>query len=170
MLGMTIDCALRAESCELYDTESHLVQGLTVLLRKSQSEELRRALADQREQTQEHLRRLERIFSERKWQVARGSGAVVNAILQGARSFLDDLAPSATVDSYVVGVVLRSQSLVVASYRQAAALATAMDLKDVHDSLQHSLDEELDSSERLVTLARAEIIPAAVRQGSAVPV
>ena len=170
MFGMTIECALKAEITELYDTESHLVQGLTMLLKRSESSELRRALKDQREQTQEHLRRLERIFSDRRWKVASGPGDVVKALIQTTQSFLDGSAPSAVVDAYVAGTTLRAQSLLIAGYRHGAALATALELSDLHDSLQYSLDEELDSSERLATLARTEIIPSAVRLNLAVPV
>src|SRR5258706_13763527 len=109
--GMTIQDVLRDSIGELYDSESHLVQGLTVLCRKSRDEELRCALSDRREHALEHVRRLERILSVMTWEVVRGPGSAVAAILQGAQAFLGDAEASDVVDVSIAGAMMRGHGL-----------------------------------------------------------
>jgi ferritin-like metal-binding protein YciE len=160
---MTIHCALEAELRELYDTESRLVQGLTSLRGRTHSGELRNLLGDQREQTLEHIRRLERIFSDMKLPISRGPGEAASVIIQKAGSLLLETEPSGATDAHIVGAVLRAQSLLTAGYRHAAALAEALGMSRLHRSLQWSLEEESVLVDRLLALSRNEIIPPTVR-------
>lgn len=161
---MDIHSVMMKEIQKLYDTETQLLQALTFLAQNAQSEDLRTALMDHREETQEHIRRLEEICAEMNWPCMGEQSMVTRALVQEAEQMFTGVTPSAVTDACIIGAAQKAEHLEMASYGTAAALADAMDHDNAKHLLGKTLDEEKDADKKLSKLAEHGINEAAVQQ------
>src|SRR5690349_953193 len=60
----SLDALFKEELKDVYDAEKQLTKTLPKMARKAASEELREAIEEHLQQTEEHVARLERVFDE----------------------------------------------------------------------------------------------------------
>lgn len=143
---------------DMYWAEKHLLKALPKLSKAATSEELKAALDEHVEVTQEHVSRLEEVF-ELMGKKAQGKKCeAMEGLTKEAESIVEETeAGTSTRD---VGIILAAQKVEhyeIASYGGLAQLAKTMGLSEVHDLLGQTLQEEKETDENLTAIAENDI-------------
>lgn len=139
---------------DLYDAETLLVDALGVLAREATDPEVRAAFEEHREQTRVQLERLEEVFDIFGQEPNRGEGcAGVRGLLEEKKS-LDRHQPSAPVLQLAnLSAAAKAERYEISAYESLIQLASMMDLDDVAELLEASLEEEEAALERVLDFA-----------------
>ena len=143
---------------DIYWAENHLIKNLPKMLKAAGSPELKSAITDHIEVTQQQARRLEKVFGllEQKAQ-AKKCDAMEGLVKEGNSIVEETEKGTATRD---VGIILAAQKIEhyeIATYGGLAQLAKTLVLEEVKSLLGQTLDEEKEADELLIQVAENNI-------------
>jgi ferritin-like metal-binding protein YciE len=152
---------------DLYWAEKHLVQKLPSLQRAASSEELKNAIEEHIEQTQQQVARLEEVFSllDKKPQ-AKKCDAMEGLTTEAKTVISETESGTATRD---VGIIMSAQKVEhyeISAYGSLVQLAKTIGLNDVAEILEETLAEEKDTDVLLTQIAENNINYEAAEEGS----
>ena len=128
---------------DMYWAEKHLLKALPKLSKAATSEELKAALDEHVDVTQEHVSRLEEVFELMGKKAQAKKCEAMEGLTKEAESIVEETeAGTSTRD---VGIILAAQKVEhyeIATYGGLAQLAKTMGLSEVHDLLGQTLQEE----------------------------
>ncbi len=154
---MALDDLLVTKLKSLYDVESQLVKALPKMAKKATDEDLRRGFERHAKQTQEHGARLERAFAELEVRPQKLACEGIRGIIADAEWVMKNVKGDAALDAALVAAGQYAEHYEIAGYESAVAWARLLDLGEVADLLQETLDEERETSDELTELASAKI-------------
>jgi len=138
---------------DLHDAETQLVKALPKMAKAASSEDLRLAFERHLDQTQEHVRRLERVFSllndKPKRIVSRG----MKGILEEAEEMIQAEGDPAIKDTGLISAAQRVEHYEMAGYGCARTYAEMLGEEDAAGLLQRTLNDERATDESLTELA-----------------
>jgi len=149
----TLTEALNSELADLYDAEHQLIERLPKLALAVTSPSLRTAIEDHLNETRAEVDRLERIFSILGSKPASEVCEAMRGLLEEAEGVLQATGDLLVKDAVLIGALQRVEHYEIAAYGTARAFAEQLDLDDVADLLQESLDEEAAADRRLTRIA-----------------
>lgn len=140
---------------DLYSAETQLTKALPKMAKAAHDEELRAGFKEHLEQTQEHVRRLERIaelldFSPK----GKKCLAMEGLISEGAETISEDAAPSVK-DAALICAAQKVEHYEIAGYGTMRAFAELLGYEEARELIEETLEEEKDTDERLTELAAA---------------
>ena len=143
---------------DIYWAEKHLVKALPKMKKAATSIELQEAFATHLEQTQEHVSRLEEVFSLLGEKPQAKKCDAMEGLVQEGESVIEDTEDgSATRD---VGLIIAAQKVEhyeIATYGGLAQLAKTLGRDDVKEILGTTLSEEKQTDELLTDIAENNI-------------
>ena len=143
---------------DMYWAEKHLLKALPKLSKAATSEELKAALDEHVDVTQEHVSRLEEVFELMGKKAQAKKCEAMEGLTKEAESIVEETeAGTSTRD---VGIILAAQKVEhyeIATYGGLAQLAKTMGLSEVHDLLGQTLQEEKETDENLTAIAENDI-------------
>ena len=143
---------------DMYWAEKHLLKALPKLSKAATSEELKAALDEHVDVTQEHVSRLEEVFELMGKKAQAKKCEAMEGLTKEAESIVEETeAGTSTRD---VGIILAAQKVEhyeIATYGGLAQLAKTMGLSEVHDLLGQTLQEEKETDENLTAIAETDI-------------
>ena len=143
---------------DMYWAEKHLLKALPKLSKAATSEELKAALDEHVDVTQEHVSRLEEVFELMGKKAQAKNCEAMEGLTKEAESIVEETeAGTSTRD---VGIILAAQKVEhyeIATYGGLAQLAKTMGLSEVHDLLGQTLQEEKETDENLTAIAENDI-------------
>lgn len=142
---------------DLYSAEKQLVKALPKLVKTAESEDLQKAFKEHLGQTEQHVERLESIFSN-LGSSPRGKKCVgmEGLIEEGKELMKEDVDPD-VLDAGLIAAAQKVEHYEIASYGTARAWAKKLGHDDAARLLQQTLDEESMANERLTELAESYI-------------
>jgi ferritin-like metal-binding protein YciE len=140
---------------DLYDAETQLTKALPKMVKAASTEELRAAFEEHLEQTQEHVTRLERAFEMLDVPAKRKTCKAMAGLIAEGEERISDNAPPAIKDAGLIGAAQKVEHYEIASYGTARTFARVLELDEVADILQETLDEEGETDKRLTKLAES---------------
>ena len=142
---------------DLYSAEKQLVKALPKMAKSAQSPDLQKAFQEHLGQTEQHVERIERIFSNLEG-TPRGKKCVgmEGLIEEGAELLKEDVDPD-VLDAGLIAAAQKVEHYEIASYGTARAWAEKMGHDDEARLLQETLDEESTANEKLTQLAENHI-------------
>ena len=142
---------------DLLSAEKQLVKALPKMAKGAASKALRAAFEEHLEQTKGHIERLEQIFALlNKPSRAEHCQAMEGLVAEGADLLEEEGAPMVK-DAALIGAAQRVEHYEIAAYGTTRALAELLGLNEAVELLQHTLDEEKETDEKLTELAQCEI-------------
>lgn len=161
MAAQTLREALVDEIRDIYNAEKQLTKALPKMAKAAASEELREAFETHLEETEGQITRLERVF-ELLDQKPRGKhcAGMAGIIEEGNEKLQEDLE-EAVLDACLIAAAQRVEHYEISAYGTAIAWAEALELQEVCDVLNESLEEEKATDEKLTALAEQGINEAA---------
>lgn len=161
MAGSTLRDSLVDEIKDAYNAEKQMIKALPKLAKAANSEELRTALENHLEETQNQVTKLERVF-ELLDETARGKHcAGMAGIVEEGSDLLEEDYEDAVLDANIIAAAQKAEHYEIGSYGTAIAWAEALELTEVAAILNEILAEEKAADKQLSALAESGINEAA---------
>lgn len=155
---------LLSELNDLYDAEIRIGEALPKMAAAAQDAQLQEAFHEHLSETQNHVLRLERIFT------MLGSAydgetceATQGLIIEGKEIIEAEGLPEVR-DAALIGAAQRVEHYEIASYGTARALARHLNFHEVADLLQETLDEEGHANDKLTALAEGGLFHGGINE------
>jgi ferritin-like metal-binding protein YciE len=158
----TLTEALYSELADLYDAEQQLVRELPRVVKSVDNASLRSAIEEHIEETRNQVARLEQVFEMLGRKPERDQCNAMQGLLEEADEVIAASGDRQVKDAVLIGALQRVEHYEIAGYGTARAFAEQLDLDDVADLLQESLDEESSADRKLTTLAEGGLFSTGV--------
>jgi len=143
---------------DIYWAEKHLLKALPKMAKAATAEELQNAFTDHLEATQNHVQRLEEVFSALGEKAQAKKCEAMEGLTKEADSIIEDTeAGTATRD---VGLILAAQKVEhyeIATYGGLAQLAQTLGIEEVVTLLVTTLNEEKEADSLLTNIAEESV-------------
>jgi ferritin-like metal-binding protein YciE len=148
---------------DLYDAENRLIDALPKMAAAATTPSLRDAFSAHLLQTRNHVTRLEQAFSLLGIQPERETCQAMKGLIAEGSQVIDATGNLTVRDAALIAAAQRVEHYEMAGYGSARTFAEQLDLPDLAELLQSTLDEEADTDEKLTELAVNEINAEAIR-------
>ncbi|WP_226481658.1 ferritin-like domain-containing protein [Natrinema amylolyticum] len=132
-----------------YHTEQRLVDALEELEQTSSNEELTSGFAEHREETQNHIDRLEEVFEQVDASAEGEEDPVVEGMIEAHEEFMDKDPSQEAIDRFNIAAGQKSEHYEIAVYGNLIPMADQLGMDDAADTLEQTLREEQDELETL---------------------
>ena len=143
---------------DLYDAEKRLTKAIPKLAKASSNEELITALEEHLGETRTHVSRLEQVFElleERP--KAKPCEGMKGLIEEGDEHAKEDYDDDDLRDAMIIGSAQRVEHYEIAGYGTAIAHARLLELDDVVELLEETLNEEKAADAKLTEIAESVV-------------
>jgi ferritin-like metal-binding protein YciE len=143
---------------DLYDAEKRLTKAIPKLAKKASNEELRTALDDHLQETEQQVARLEEAFAHLDTRAKGKPCAGMRGIIEeGDEHVKEDYDDDDLRDAVIIGSAQRVEHYEIAAYGTAVAHARLLDLGEVASLLEETLEEEKAADRRLTEIAESVV-------------
>jgi ferritin-like metal-binding protein YciE len=139
---------------DLYSAENQLVKALPKMVKAAQSEALRRGFEQHLAQTKGHVDRLEQIFSAMDESPKGSKCAGMEGLVEEGEEVIREQSGSDALDSGLIASAQRVEHYEIAGYGTVRTFAELLGDEEAVNLLQHILDEEKETDEKLTELAK----------------
>ncbi|MFC5970945.1 ferritin-like domain-containing protein [Halomarina salina] len=134
---------------EAYYTENQLLDALEELSSGTSDEEISNAFSEHREETEQHVQRLEDVFDEIGESPEEKEDNAVKGLIQDHEEFTSQDPDQQILDRFNVAAGQKSEHYEIALYGNLTPMAQDLGLDDVADTLEETLREEQEALEEL---------------------
>jgi ferritin-like metal-binding protein YciE len=140
---------------DLYSAEKQLVQALPKMAKAAQSADLEKAFEEHLKQTEEHVARIERIFSDMD-SSPRGKKCVAmeGLVAEGKELLEEDIDPD-VLDAGLIAAAQKVEHYEISSYGTARTWAERLGRDKAARLLQKTLEEESAANDKLTQIAES---------------
>ncbi len=139
---------------DLYSAEKQLVKALPKMAKKAQSSELQKAFNEHLNQTERHVERIEKIFSDMDGS-PRGKKCVgMEGLVKEGDELMKETDKDA-LDAALIAAAQKVEHYEISSYGTARTWAERMGHDKAVRILQETLDEESRANEKLTKIAES---------------
>jgi len=152
---------------DIYWAEKHLTKALPKMMKAATSEELKSALQDHLEVTQEQVGRLEEVFEMLGKKAQAKKCEAMEGLTREAESIIAETEKGSKTRD--VGLIMAAQKVEhyeIATYGGLAQLTKTMGMNDISELLGQTLAEEKEADELLTQIAENNINVQAQQEGS----
>jgi ferritin-like metal-binding protein YciE len=142
---------------DLYSAEKQLVKALPKMAKNAQSPDLQKAFQEHLRQTEGHVERIERIFSDLEGS-PRGKKCVgMEGLIEEGNEILQEDAEPDVLDAGLIAAAQKVEHYEIASYGTARAWAERLGYDKAARLLQQTLEEESMANEKLTRIAESHV-------------
>jgi ferritin-like metal-binding protein YciE len=142
---------------DIYFAEKKILATLPKMAKAAQSEDLKSAFDDHRDQTEGHVERLDRIFAmiEKKAQ-GKTCPAIIGITDEGAE-IISEYKGSPALDAGLLAAAQAVEHYEISRYGTLRTWAEELGLDEAASLLQETLDEEVETDKALTEIAKSAI-------------
>src|SRR5919198_6686326 len=148
---------------DLHSAEQQILDALPKMIDKASHAELRQGFELHLRQTEEQVRRLERIFESLGEDSAGEECEGMKGLLKEGAKVMKERADSDVLDAAMIAAAQRVEHYEIAGYGCARTYAEALGRPEDADLLQQTLDEEGETDKKLTQIAEQVVNPDAQR-------
>jgi ferritin-like metal-binding protein YciE len=141
------------ELSELYYSEKQLVKMLPQFSAGSLHDELREAFEVHLEQTENQVLRLDQIFKLMGEKPKEARGAAMTGLMKECQEVLQVKKPSPLKDAALISISQKIEHFEIASYGSLSVWVERLNMDEVLDLLQETLEEEEEADEKLFEIS-----------------
>ena len=138
---------------DIYDAENQLVKALPKMAEHAHSDDLKKAFKDHLEQTKNHVRRVEEIFSQIDEKKESKTCAAMKGLVHEGEEIMKQFSKSSALDAALISAAQKVEHYEIASYGSLRTYAEQLKIDGVKEKLQSTLDEEGEANSLLTRLA-----------------
>jgi ferritin-like metal-binding protein YciE len=142
---------------DLYSAEKQILRALPRMVRAASDDELRHALEEHRQVTQEHVQRLETVFGQLEARPGRKKCKGMAGLLEEGEERLAEEEEGPARDAAIIAAAQRVEHYEIAAYGTARTYAQHLGLDEATRLLQTTLDEEGEADQRLTQIAESNV-------------
>jgi len=152
---------------DIYFAEKKIVKALPKMARAAQTEALKSAFEEHRDQTEDHIDRLEQIF-EILGRPARGKTCeAIKGLLDEGEEIIEEFKGQPALDAGLISSAQAVEHYEIARYGTLKRWANELGMKDVAELLSATLDEESQTDLDLTAIADASVNDKAMSEHAA---
>jgi ferritin-like metal-binding protein YciE len=141
------------ELSDLYDEEKQLTKALLKMARAAQSDELREAFESHLEETEEHVRRLERAAVTVDEKLKRKPCKAMQGLVEEGSELMKEKKGSPALDAALIAAAQKVEHYEIASYGAVCAWAKELGHDEALQILEETLGEEKEADSMLTEIA-----------------
>jgi ferritin-like metal-binding protein YciE len=142
---------------DIYHAEKQILRALPKMAKSAQSDELRQAFEQHRDETEGQVQRLEQIF-EMMGKPARGKPCeAMQSLIEEGKEVMEDFKGSEALDAGLLAGAQAVEHYEISRYGTLRTWADQLGLRDASKLLQQTLDEEKKTDALLTKLAEAAV-------------
>jgi ferritin-like metal-binding protein YciE len=142
---------------DVYSAEKALLRALPELAKKSTNKTLQQAFTDDRDETEEHLERLEQVF-EAIGKMPRGETCeAMLCIIAESRHVIDEVEDGAVRDAGILAAAQAAEHYQIARYGTLRAWAELLGEDEIVELLSDTLEEKKHADELLSWIAEGGV-------------
>lgn len=157
---------LEDELKDLYSAENQLTKALPRMAKKASSRMLKDAFTKHLRETEGHVKRLERIGKALEIKLTGKVCQAMKGLVEEGKEILSEKGEPAILDAALIGAAQRVEHYEIAGYGTVRSIARQLDMGDVVDLLQQTLDEEGATDKKLTQIAEEEVYGEAATVGA----
>jgi ferritin-like metal-binding protein YciE len=138
---------------DLYWAESALVKAIPKMIKNATSRELNDALTAHLEETKGHVSRLEKIFSLIKVKAVAKKCEAMDGLIREASDIMESCEEGSMRDAGIISAAQKVEHYEIASYGTLQQFAETLDLPEVTQLLESTLQEEKEADLKLSDVA-----------------
>jgi ferritin-like metal-binding protein YciE len=143
---------------DIYDAEKRLTKAIPKLAKKAANDQLRSALEEHLEETEQQVQRLEQAFDHLGERAkAKPCAGMKGIIEEGDEHVGEDYEDDDLRDAVIIGSAQRVEHYEIAAYGTAIAHARLLEQDEVVELLEESLGEEKAADEKLTEIAESVV-------------
>ena len=143
---------------DLYSAEKQLLKALPKMAKAASSDDLRQAFEEHLTQTEEHVSRLEQVFEMFGKKAQAKKCEAMDGLTREAEGVIEDTEDGSMTRD--VGLIISAQKVEhyeIATYGSLVQLANTMNLAEISEILEQTLQEEKETDELLTYIAENDI-------------
>lgn len=140
-----------------YDAEKQLIEALPKMAQASQSPQLRQAFEQHLEETKEHVRRAEQIFSELGRRPETKPNTVLQAMSQEAEKMMQNIEQGPLRDAALIVAGNQAEHYEMAAYGSLRNFARLLGKQRCVDVLERTLQEEKQADAKITKIGESEV-------------
>jgi ferritin-like metal-binding protein YciE len=141
------------ELADLYSAEQQLTKALPKMAKAAQSDELREALQQHLEETEEHLSRLEQVAESLDETLKKKTCKAMKGLIEEGDEIVKEQKDSSALDAGIIAACQKVEHYEIASYGTVCAWAEQMGHDEALKLLRQTEDEEAAADEKLTEIA-----------------
>lgn len=148
---------------DLYSAEQQLVAALPKMAQAADSSDLKEAITGHLRETKGHVRRLEQAFQLMGEKAEKKTCEAMKGLLEEGEEVIDEEGEPAVKDAALICAAQKVEHYEIASYGTARTFAQQLELPEVAQLMQATLDEEGAADKKLTEIAESNVNAAADR-------
>jgi ferritin-like metal-binding protein YciE len=157
---------LEEELKDLYNAENQLTKALPRMAKKASSKMLKDAFTKHLKETEGHVKRLERIGKQLDIKLTGKVCQAMKGLIEEGKEVIGEKGEPSILDAALIGAAQRVEHYEMAGYGVVRTLAQHLDMDDVAQLLQQTLDEEGETDKKLTQIAEEEVYGEAAGVGA----
>lgn len=150
---------------DMYSSEHQIVKALPKLIKLASFPELKEALTKHLKETENQVRRIEKIFSILGVKAKEKTCEAMEGLVREADELTQQKDKSSVLDAAIISACQKVEHYEIASYGTLRSFAKQLDLdSEVVDLIQDSLDEEGAADKKLTKIAEGSFFSSGVNQ------
>jgi ferritin-like metal-binding protein YciE len=142
---------------DLYSAEKQLLVALPKLARRATTPTLKEAIETHRDETEEHVARLEQAF-QMLGTAARGETCkAMEGLIEEGKEMMEENGDDAVRDAGIIGAAQKVEHYEIAADGTVVAYARRLGNEEMAELLETTLDEEKSADEKLNNIAEGEV-------------
>jgi len=142
---------------DLYSAENQILKAMPRMIKAATHKELKQGFTKHERQTQEHVKRLERICKSLDEKPTGKKCVGMEGVLKEATELIKERPDKEVLDAGLIACAQHVEHYEMAGYGTVRTWARLLGYEDHEKLLQQTLDEERDTDESLTTLAESSI-------------
>ena len=142
---------------DLYSAETQLIQALPDMAKAATSPDLKSAFNDHLRQTEEHVRRLERIFQDLQQDPKGHTCEGMKGLVKEGQEMMKMRGEASVLDAGLIAAAQRVEHYEIAGYGTVRTYAELLGKDDHVSLLERTLQEEEQADELLTELAERHV-------------
>ena len=142
---------------DIYYAEKKLVAALANLITKATERDLKQALGDHRDETLNHVARVEEVFYMHGSEPKAVNCPAIDGIIKEADEIVGEVEDKHVLDAAIIAAAQAAEHYEITRYGTLVAWAKELGRQDCASVLEENLEEEKAADRKLTALAEAEI-------------
>lgn len=142
---------------DLYYVEKKLVKTLPKMAQKATAPELKQAMEDHLEETEDHVKRLEQVFDLLDKKATAKTCEAMEGLLKEADEVTGEIDDEQTMDAAIISSAQTVEHYEIARYGTLACWAAEIGNTEVAELLEQTLEEEKSADEKLSVIAEDQV-------------
>lgn len=142
---------------DLYNAETQLVKALPKMAEAASAPELKKAFKMHLTQTEEHVRRLEKVFEGMGQKPTGKTCKAMQGLVEEGEEMIKEKADPEVKDAGLIAAAQKVEHYEISAYGTARTFAQTLGERQAVQTLQTTLEEESQTDEKLTKLAESSL-------------